>query len=56
MGWSHPNPNIDKYIPLIDKDSALDMFMDGKMQASNSNFNQGKLDWYNKKYKARDRK
>lgn len=50
LGWNLPDPNIDQKYPLIDKTQAIQMFMDGKMRAANSNVDINKLVWLDKKY------
>jgi len=50
LGWSHPDPNIDKTKPLISKTDAIDLFPAGKLKAAKSTLDLNKLDWLNKKY------
>lgn len=51
LGWG---PNVyDKTANYITRDRAIQMFFaDGKLRAASSNFDQMKLDWLNRKYKA----
>ena len=53
MGWNVSDPNIDRSLPLIDKQKAVELFFQGNMRAAPSGFDVAKLDWYNRKYKAR---
>lgn len=49
MGWSPSEDN--KANSLIPHEKAIPMFMTaGKMRASSANYDQGKLDWYQRKY------
>lgn len=50
LGWNLPDPNIDQKLPLIDKQQAIELFMQGKMRAANSNVDINKLIWLDKKY------
>lgn len=52
LGWTGTIDAFDSKYPLIDKKLAVTLFMDGKMKASPANFDQAKLDWYNKKWKS----
>lgn len=51
MGWG---PNVDdKSTSIIDRKRAVEMFLkDGKMKASSANFDQNKLDSFDRKYKS----
>lgn len=53
-GWG---PSVDNAsTTFIDRARAVSMFFaEGRMRASNSNFDQNKLDFYDRKYKARAR-
>jgi glutamyl-tRNA synthetase len=53
LGWSHPDANIDKHTPLIDKDVALRIFADGHLKSAKSTLDLNKLDWLEKKYAKR---
>lgn len=53
MGWNLPDPNIDKKMPLITQQDAINLFLQGKMRSASANFDQYKLDWYNKQYGKR---
>lgn len=54
MGWG---PRIDdKTSSMISQSRAIRLFSEGKMKSSPSNFDQQKLDSYNRKYKALDKK
>ena len=50
LGWNLPDPNIDQKLPLIDKQKAIELFMQGKMRAASSNVDINKLIWLDKKY------
>lgn len=50
LGWNLPDPNIDQKLPLINKQKAIEVFMNGKMKSSPSNVDMNKLTWLNKKY------
>lgn len=50
LGWSHPDANIDKALPLINKDDAIGLFPIGKLKASKATLDLNKLDWLNKRY------
>lgn len=50
MGWS---PRDGQLNGLIDRDYAMTLFLnDGNLQARSSNFDEAKLKWFDKKYKA----
>jgi glutamyl-tRNA synthetase len=54
MGWG---PRVDdKTAAMISKERAIGLFSEGKMKGASSNFDQAKLDSYNRKYKALDKK
>lgn len=54
LGWSPSDPNFDKHTPLITRDMALEMFIGGgKMKNSPVLFDPTKLNWYDRKYKAK---
>lgn len=50
LGWSHPDANFDAKNPIVNKDLAKDIFLDGKLKSANCSFDKNKLDWFNKKY------
>lgn len=50
LGWGHTDPNIDKKLPLIDKETAIHVFPEGKLKAAKSTLDLNKLDWYQKRY------
>lgn len=52
LGWGHPNPKLDKEYPLIDKETALKLFPEGKLKSSQAGFDLNKLESLNKKYNA----
>jgi glutamyl-tRNA synthetase len=54
LGWSHPDPNIDKTMPLIDTTDAIHLFNDGNLRAAKSSLDLNKLDWLNKRYGNRN--
>lgn len=51
MGWSHPDANIDKVLPLIDKAMAISIFKQGHLKSAPSSLDLDKLKWLDKKYK-----
>ena len=54
MGWG---PKVDdKSAAMISQTRAISLFSEGKMKGSSSNFDQAKLDSYDRKYKALDKK
>ena len=54
MGWG---PKVDdKSAALIPQERAIKLFSEGKMKGSSSNFDQAKLDSYDRKYKAIDKR
>lgn len=54
MGWG---PKVDdKTAAMISQGRAVGLFSEGKMKGSSSNFDQAKLDSYDRKYKAIDKK
>lgn len=54
MGWG---PKIDdKTAAMISQERAVGLFSEGKMKGASSNFDQAKLDSYDRKYKALDKK
>lgn len=55
MGWGHPDPNIDKRMPLIDKQAAIDVFKEGHLKSVKSTLDINKLDWLNKKFANRSK-
>lgn len=53
MGWSPSDPQFDSKFPLVNQEQAISMILTaGKFNSSDSNFDEGKLAWYNKKYKG----
>lgn len=50
LGWSHPDATIDKRMPTINKESAIEIFKEGHLKAAPSSLDLGKLDWLNKRY------
>lgn len=51
MGWG---PRVDdKSTAVLPRDRALALFMDGRMRAAKANFDQAKLDSFNRKYIGR---
>jgi len=50
FGWSHTDPNFDKKYPIVTKDSAIKLFMEGNMKKTPSNLDLNKLEFLNKKY------
>ena len=51
MGWG---PTVDdKTTAIITKDNAVDLFFKGSMKSAKSNFDQMKLDSFDRKYKAK---
>lgn len=50
LGWSHPDATFDSKYPLVNKDLACDVFLQGKLKAANCTFDKNKLLWLNKKY------
>ena len=54
MGWG---PKVDdKTAAMISQSRATSLFSEGKMKGASSNFDQAKLDSYDRKYKALDKK
>ena len=54
MGWG---PKVDdKSAAMISQARAVSLFSEGKMKGASSNFDQAKLDSYDRKYKALDKK
>ena len=54
MGWG---PKVDdKTAAMISQARAVHLFSEGKMKGASSNFDQAKLDSYDRKYKALDKK
>ena len=54
MGWG---PRVDdKTAAMISQSRATSLFSEGKMKGASSNFDQAKLDSYDRKYKALDKK
>lgn len=54
MGWG---PKVDdKTVATISQSRAVTLFDKGKMKGSSANFDQAKLDSYDRKYKAMDKK
>jgi glutamyl-tRNA synthetase len=54
MGWG---PKVDdKSAAMISQERAVSLFSQGKMKGASSNFDQAKLDSYDRKYKALDKK
>lgn len=54
MGWG---PKVDdKTAAMISQSRAVSLFSEGKMKGASSNFDQAKLDSYDRKYKALDKK
>lgn len=54
MGWG---PKVDdKSAAMISQSRAVSLFSEGKMKGASSNFDQAKLDSYDRKYKALDKK
>lgn len=54
MGWG---PKVDdKTAAMISQERAIGLFSEGKMKGASSNFDQAKLDSYDRKYKALDKK
>jgi glutamyl-tRNA synthetase len=50
FGWSHTDPNFDKKYPIVTKDNAIKLFMEGNMKKTPSNLDLNKLEFLNKKY------
>lgn len=50
LGWGHPNPNLDKEVPLIAKDVAIKLFPEGQLKAAKSTLDLNKLNWLNSKF------
>jgi glutamyl-tRNA synthetase len=56
MGWSPKDPQFDSKYKFVDKEMAKGMILtEGSFNASPSNFDEGKLAYYGKKYRARDK-
>jgi len=51
LGWNLSDPNIDQVYPLINKELAIKLFLDGKMRGVSSNVDENKVVWLDKKYK-----
>lgn len=51
LGWGHPDPAFDRKYPIVDKDLAVRLFMDGRLRNVSSKLDMSKLDWFNKKYR-----
>lgn len=56
LGWGHPNANLDKEHPLIDRETAFKLFPEGTLKAAKSTLDLNKLEWLNKKYGQRTAK
>ena len=56
LGWNLSDPNIDQVYPLINKELAIKLFLDGKMRGVSSNVDENKVVWLDKKYKYLKRK
>lgn len=50
MGWAHKDANFSKTYPLVSKELAIRVFMDGHMKNSTANYDDAKLEWLKKKY------
>lgn len=51
LGWSHPDAEFDKKCPILNRENSIKYWNEGNLKSSPSNFDQAKLDFYNKKYK-----
>lgn len=51
LGWSHKDPNIDRIMPLINKELAIQIFNDGHLRSQKSTLDIDRLVWLDKKYK-----
>lgn len=49
-GWAHPDSDIDRKHPLINRELALELYPQGHLRSQKSNFDVEKLKWFHKKY------
>ncbi len=52
LGWSHTNANIDKLYPIINKETAVQLFPQGNLRNQNCSLDLNKLEWLNKKFES----
>ncbi len=52
LGWSHSDANFDQSYPILNRENSIKFWNEGKLKSSSSNFDEIKLNWYNKKYKS----
>jgi glutamyl-tRNA synthetase len=55
FGWSHPDPEFDKKFPLMSMSDMIKLFNDGAISNRNCKIDINKLNFLNKKWKAKDK-